>query len=87
MGIGELNIWLGGGTRLGRETTLGGESIVVGDGACCNLSFKIAARSVRADIVSPLTLVNGTSGRGLCKASVLSLDIISNRSVDDKCGP
>jgi hypothetical protein len=42
MGMGEFNIWLGGGTMVGRETTLGGKICVTGDGACCNLSLKIS---------------------------------------------
>jgi hypothetical protein len=32
------------------------------DGVFCNLSLKIAAKSARADMVSSLTLANGTSG-------------------------
>jgi hypothetical protein len=84
--MGEFKIWLGEGMRIGRGTTLAGEACVTGDGACCNLSLKIAARSARAAMVSSPTLVSGTSGCGFWKASVMPLAAISNRSVDDSCG-
>jgi hypothetical protein len=84
--MGEFKIWVDEGMRLGRGTTLAGEARVAGDGSCCNLSLKIAAKSVRAAMVSSPTLANGTSGCGFWKASVMSLDAISNRSVDDNCG-
>jgi hypothetical protein len=84
--MGELKIFVGEGIMIGRETTLAGEARVSGSGACCNLSLKIAAKSVRADMVSSPTLENGTSGGGFWKASVMSLAAISNRSVDDNCG-
>jgi hypothetical protein len=60
--MGEFKIWVDEEMRLGRGMTLAGEAWVAGDGACCNLSLKIAAKSVRADIVSSPTLANGTSG-------------------------
>jgi hypothetical protein len=84
--MGEFQIWVDEGMRLGHGTTSAGEAQVTGDGACCNLSLKIAAKSVRAAMVSSPTLANGTSGCGFCKASVMSLAAISNRSVDDNCG-
>jgi hypothetical protein len=50
--------------RLGlREFNIvAGEACVTGDGGCCNLSLKIAAKSVRAFTVSSPTLAKGTSG-------------------------
>jgi hypothetical protein len=71
---------------LGRGTALVGEARVSGEGACCNLSLKIAAKSARAAMVSSPTLANGTSGCGFWKASVMSLAVISKRSVGDNCG-
>jgi hypothetical protein len=50
--MGEFKIWVDEGMRLGRGTTLAGEARVAGDGACRNLSLKIAAKSVRAAMVS-----------------------------------
>jgi hypothetical protein len=60
--MGEFNIWVDEGMRLERGTTVAGEAGVVRDGACCNLSLKIAAKSARAFMVSSSTLANGTSG-------------------------
>jgi hypothetical protein len=41
--MGEFKILVDAGMRLGRGMTLAGEAWVAGDGACCNLSLKIAA--------------------------------------------
>jgi hypothetical protein len=59
--MGELNIWVDEGMRLGCVTTLAGEARVSGDGACCNLSLKIAAKCAKAAMVSSPTQANGTS--------------------------
>jgi hypothetical protein len=84
--MGEFKIWVGEGLRLGRVTTLAGETRVSGDRACCNLSLKIAAKSAKAAMVSSPTQANGTAGCGFWKASIMSLAAMSNRSVDDNCG-
>jgi hypothetical protein len=84
--MGEFEIRVGKGMRLGRGMTVAGEAWVARDGACCNLSLKIAAKSERAFTVSSPTLAKGTSGWGLWKASAMSLAAISNRSVDYNCG-
>jgi hypothetical protein len=62
LGMGEFNIWVDEGMRLGRWTSVAGEAWVARDGACCNLSLKIAAKSARALTVSSPTLAKGTSG-------------------------
>jgi hypothetical protein len=84
--MGVFKIWVGEGMRFGRGMTLAGEARVSADGGCCNFSLKIAAKSVRAAMVSSPTLANGTYGCGFWKASVISLAAISYRSVDDNCG-
>jgi hypothetical protein len=62
MSMGEFLIWADAGARLGGWTILAGTASVVGDGVCCILSLKIAAKSVGAAMVSSPTLANGTSG-------------------------
>jgi hypothetical protein len=62
MGMGEFKIWFDDGARLGRWNTLGGAAWGAGDEVCRNLSLKIAAKSVKADMVSYPKLANGTSG-------------------------
>jgi hypothetical protein len=62
MGMGELKIWLDVGARLGHGKILGGAAWGVGDGVCHHFSLKIAAKYVRADMVSSPTLANGISG-------------------------
>jgi hypothetical protein len=86
MGIGEFKIWFDDATRLGCCETCGGTASGAGDVGCHNLSLKIAAKSARANIVSSPTLANGTTGCEFCKASVMSLAAMSNRSADDNCG-
>jgi hypothetical protein len=86
MGMGEFKIFFDEGAPLGRWTVLAGAAWVVGGGACCILSLKIAAKSVRAAMVSSPTLANGTSGWRFCKPTDVSLTAMSNRSVDDNSG-
>jgi hypothetical protein len=62
MGMGELLIWADEGARPGCWTILAGAAWVAGEGACCNLSLKSVAKSVRATMVSSPTLANGTYG-------------------------
>jgi hypothetical protein len=82
--MGEFKMWVGEGMRFGQGKTLAGGARVSGDGGCCSL--KIAAKSVRADMVSSQTLENGMSGYVFWKASVISLAAMSYGSVDDSCG-
>jgi hypothetical protein len=84
--MGEAKIGLDDSARHGRSVTFGSAAGGVGDGVCCNLNLKIAANAASADMVSSLTRANGTSGSGLCKASVMSLVAMINLSVDDNCG-
>jgi hypothetical protein len=62
MGKGEFKIWLDDSARHGRCKTIGGTAWGVGDGVCCNLSLKIAAKLASAEMVSSPTLANGTFG-------------------------
>jgi hypothetical protein len=62
LGMGEFEIWVDEGMRLGHWTTVTGEVWVARDGACCSLSLKIAAKSARALTVSSPTLAKGTYG-------------------------
>jgi hypothetical protein len=90
-------VWRGGGmgkAKIGfyysarhlRGLTVGGAAWSVEGGVCCNLNLKISASSVSAKMVTSPTWVNGTSGWEFCKASVMSLAVMINLSVEDNCG-
>jgi hypothetical protein len=86
MDMGEAKIGFDDSVRHGRWVNFGGAAASVGDGVCCTLSLKMAANSAGAKMVLSPTRVNGSSGWGFCKASVMSLAAMINLSVDDNCG-
>ena len=51
-----------------------------------NFLVKMSANVASADIVSSPMVAKGTSGCGCFRASVMSWEAISSRSVDDICG-
>jgi hypothetical protein len=84
--MGEAKIGFDDSARLGLWVTFGGAAGSVEGGVCRNLSLKIAANSVSAEMVSSPTRASGTSGWVFCKASVMSLAAMSNLLVEDNCG-
>jgi hypothetical protein len=82
----EANIGLDDLARHVHSVNLGGAAGRVGVYFFRNLSLKISASSVRAEMVTSPTWVDGTYGWGFGKASIISLAAMINISVEDNCG-
>jgi hypothetical protein len=85
-GAGEIKIGLDDLAWHGRWVILAGGAGTMGMWTFSNLSLKMSASAVSAEMVSSPTWVNGTSGCGCCNAFDMSLAAMSNMSVEDNCG-